>query len=87
MRSRILGHHLRSVTSARVLHDEQTKELSYRPGTEFSPTRVYCFIRNRWQVFSDNYSLRTLLGFVPALFVYELVQFWGTVRRELLGFC
>ena len=85
VRSRVLGYHLLSVPSATVVHGTGTEGLSYRPGSEFSRTRVYCLIRNRWQVIAKNYSLRTVLILAPALFVYEFVQFCGAIRRGWLG--
>lgn len=85
VRARVLGHQLLSVPSATVVHGTGTEGLSYRPGTEFSRTRVYCLIRNRWQVIAKNYSLRTMLILAPALFVYEFVQFGGALRRGWLG--
>lgn len=85
VRARVLGHRLLSVPSATALHGEGTKGLSYRPGAGFSRRRVYCLIRNRWQVILKNYSLRTLLVLAPALFVYEILQVGGVVRRGWLG--
>jgi GT2 family glycosyltransferase len=85
VRSRVLGHQLLSVPPATVLHGKGTEGLSYRPGVEISRTRAYCLIRNRWQVLSKNYSLRTLLILAPALIIYEIVQFGGAIRLGWLG--
>ncbi len=78
-------HQVKLRSSGWINCGKGTEGLSYRPGAEISRTRVYYLLRNRWQVISKNYSLRTLLILAPALFVYELVQFGGMVRHGWLG--
>lgn len=85
VRSRARGHTLLSVPAATCLHGEGTPGLSYRSGGTHSPTRVYCLIRNRWRIVLQTYALRTLLLLSPCLFLYELFQLAGVVRKGWLG--
>ena len=85
IRSRVLGHELLAVPDASVLHSHGTPGLSWRPGREYSRTRIYCLIRNRWQVILKNYSLKTILLLLPGLSVYELFQLVGVVKKGWLG--
>ncbi len=85
MRSRVLGHELLAVPGATVLHGQGTPGLSWRPGQEYSRTRIYCLIRNRWQVILKNYSCRTILLLLPVLFIYEVFQLIGIVKKGWLG--
>ena len=81
MRARILGHELLAVPNATVLHSSGTPGLSYRPGQDYSPTRVRCLIQNRWQIILKNYSLKTIILLMPCLFLYEIFQFAGSVKK------
>lgn len=85
MRSRVLGHELLAVPGATVLHTHGTPGLSWRPGREYSRTRVYCLIRNRWQIILKNYSLKTILLLFPGLAVYEVFQLIGIAKKGWLG--
>jgi GT2 family glycosyltransferase len=80
VRARVLGHQLLSVSKAQVIHGQGTAGMSYRPGSDYAPTRVYCLIRNRWQVILKSYSSRTLVVLLPIFLVYELFQLAGTIK-------
>lgn len=77
VRLRCLGQEILSVPTAHCYHGEGTLGLSIRPGRSYSSTRVYCLIRNRWQIIIKNYQLRTLVVLAPALLVYEVCQLIG----------
>jgi hypothetical protein len=85
VRARILGHDLLAVPGAVVLHRGGTPGLSWRPGREYSRTRVNCLIRNRWQVILKNYSLKTIVLLLPCLFIYEIFQLVGIAKKGWLG--
>ena len=81
MRARVIGHELLAVPAARVLHEGGTAGLSWRPGTEYSKTRIYCLIRNRWQVILKNYSLKSIILLSPCFFIYEIFQLAGIAKK------
>jgi GT2 family glycosyltransferase len=85
IRSRVLGHELLAVPDATVLHSHGTPGLSWRPGGEYSRTRIYCLIRNRWQVILKNYSCKTILLLLPGLLIYEVFQLIGIAKKGWLG--
>jgi len=81
MRARLFGHEILAVTSACCYHREGTKGLSLRATGSYSPMRVYCLIRNRWQILLKNYNLRTLVVLSPILLMYEILQFFGIIKK------
>jgi GT2 family glycosyltransferase len=81
LRTRIAGHAMLSVPSARCLHGAGTPGLSLRETGRYTPMRVLCLIRNRWLVLLKDYSLRTLLLLAPAFLVYEGAQLAISVRK------
>jgi hypothetical protein len=85
VRCRIAGHALLSVPAATCLHGGGTEGLSFRPGGDRPPLRVYCLIRNRWRILLQSYAGRTLLLLAPCLLLYELFQLAGAARKGWLG--
>jgi GT2 family glycosyltransferase len=85
VRCRIAGHALLSVPGATCLHGRGTEGLSFRPGGDRLPLRVYCLIRNRWRILLQSYAGRTLLLLAPCLLFYELFQLAGAARKGWLG--
>lgn len=79
MRSR--GHSILSVPSATCYHREGTPGLSIREVGDYTPMRVFCLIRNRWQFILKNYSFRSLFLLSPVLAVYELAQLAAVVKK------
>jgi GT2 family glycosyltransferase len=82
LRTRILGHQILSVPPACCFHREGTEGLSRREGGAYSRIRIYCLIRNRWQLVLKNYALRTLFILSPVLLTYEIFQFAGVLRKK-----
>jgi GT2 family glycosyltransferase len=84
-RTRLYGHEILAVPLAQCYHKEGTKGLSLRPGGKYSRMRVFCLIRNRWQILLKNYSLRTLVLLSPILFIYEAFQLVGIIKKGWFG--
>jgi GT2 family glycosyltransferase len=84
MRTRILGFEILSVPSAHCYHRKGTEGLSLREGGKYSRTRVFCLIRNRWQIILKNYEFKTLLLISPVFFIYEIFQLAGVVKKGWL---
>ncbi len=84
LRSRLLGHDILSVPSARCFHREGTPGLSLRKTGRYSDKRLVCLIRNRWLIILKNYSLRSLLLLAPVFAVYELCQFLIVIKKGWL---
>ncbi len=82
VRARVTGHSILSVPSALCYHGEGTPGVSLRSTGAYQPVRVFCTIRNRWQVLAKSYELRSLLLLGPALAGYELFQLAGVVRKR-----
>ena len=81
LRTRIKGDDILSVSSAVCYHGEGTKELSHREGGKYSKTRVYCLIRNRWQIILKNYQLKTIFLLFPVFFMFEIFQLAGVIKK------
>jgi hypothetical protein len=81
LRVRALGRDMVAVTCAVCYHAEGTKNLSIRSLGTYSSRRVFCLIRNRWQLLVKNYALRTLLVLLPLLVFYELAQVAVAVKK------
>jgi GT2 family glycosyltransferase len=85
IRARVLGHELLAVSDASVLHGLGTPGFSWRLGRGYPRTRIYCLIRDRWQVILKNYSLKTILVLLPGLCIYEIFQLIGVGKKGWLG--
>ena len=85
LKTRLLGHEMLSVPSAYVYHGLGTEGLSLRISGKYSKARVYGHIRNRWQIILKNYSLKTLLLLSPILWVYEIFQLAGLIKKGWFG--
>lgn len=84
LRCRAFGHSILSVPSAVCYHGEGTPGLSVRGVEENPRLRVYCLIRDRWQILVKTYQVRTLVLLSPILLVYEVFQFAGVLRKGWL---
>jgi hypothetical protein len=80
-RTRTMGHEIVSAPSACCYHREGTKGLSFRSGGNYSRIRVFCLIRNRWQIILKNYSFKTLILLSPIFLVYELFQISVVIKK------
>ncbi|HWP93452.1 MAG TPA: glycosyltransferase family 2 protein [Thermodesulfobacteriota bacterium] len=81
LRTRIRGYEVLSVPSACCYHGEGTDRLSLREGKSYSRVRVYCLIRNRWQLILKNYQFKTIFLLSPMFFVYEAFQLGGVIGK------
>jgi hypothetical protein len=81
LRTRIMGHEIVSVPSALCYHKEGTPGLSLREGGNYSKMRIFCLIRNRWQLILKNYQLKTLFLLLPTFFIYEIFQLAGVIKK------
>lgn len=84
LRCRLRGLEIVAVPRARVFHGTGTPGLSFRGGGRPASLRVYCLIRNRWQILLKTYSTRSLVVLAPALAAYEAAQLIGAARRGWL---
>ncbi len=83
VRSTLLGHLLLCQPAAVVLHGQGTVGLSYRPGQVPGKQRLYCLVRNRWIVMVKCFKVRTLFILLPAILMFELMQFcWLTLEGK-----
>ncbi len=85
LRTRIRGYEVLSVPSACCYHGEGTDGLSLREGKSYSRVRVYCLIRNRWQLILKNYQFKTIFLLSPIFFVYEVFQLAGVIGKGWLS--
>lgn len=81
LRTRTLGHEILSVPYACCYHLEGTEGLSLRQTGNYSKMRVFCLIRNRWQIILKNYELRTLVVLAPMFVIYEIVQIGIVIKK------
>jgi GT2 family glycosyltransferase len=84
LRMRALGAEIISVPKAICLHGEGTAGLSIRALGTYLSMRVFCLIRNRWQLILKTYQLRTILVLAPLFMVYELAQLVIVVKKGWL---
>ncbi len=81
IRTRIRGYEILSVSSSKCFHGEGTRDLSRREGDKYSRVRIFCLIKNRWQIILKDYELRTIILLLPALCIYEVFQFMGVLKK------
>jgi len=81
LRMRALGAEIVSVPEAICYHGEGTAGLSIRAVGSYSSMRVFCLIRNRWQLILKNYRWRTILVLAPFFLLYELAQLAIVVKK------
>ncbi len=74
LRMRALGAEIIAVPRALCRHGDGTEGLSIRALGRYSSMRVFCLIRNRWQVILKTYELRTIVVLAPFFLVYEIAQ-------------
>ncbi|MGQ0553784.1 MAG: glycosyltransferase family 2 protein [Planctomycetota bacterium] len=85
-RLRSLGHRLRRVPAALVLHREGTAGISFRPGAPAYPARrAFLHARNRSYLVLKNYSWPALLLSWPGRLLYALLYMGFAARRGVLG--
>ena len=75
LRMRALGADIISVPRAICYHGEGTAGLSIRAVGSYSSMRIFCLIRNRWQLIIKNYARQTILVLAPFFLLYEVAQF------------
>lgn len=85
IRVRGRGWEILSVPTALASHGEGTANLSLRALGGYSRRRVFCHIRNRWQLILKNYSARSLVLLAPVLLVYEVFQLGLVVKKGWTG--
>lgn len=85
VRANLFGHLTLVQPHATVLHGGGTPGLSYRPGYDTPPRRVFYLVRNRWYVLAKNFSWRTLILLAPALLIFECMQVLGLARKGWLS--
>ena len=81
LKIRINGYDILSVPTARVLHREGTPGLSLRAHGQYTSTRVYNNILNRWQIIIKFFSLRSIFILLPVLVIYEAFQFAVSLKK------
>lgn len=81
LRMRALGAEIVSQPKAICFHGEGTAGLSIRAVGSYSSMRVFCLIRNRWQLILKTYQLRTILVLAPIFVVYELAQLVMVLKK------
>jgi GT2 family glycosyltransferase len=81
VRARIKGHEIVAVPRAACFHRAGTEGLSIRRIGHYASKRVFCLIRNRWQVVAKNHSARTLILLWPALLFYDFAQLLIVIRK------
>ena len=85
LRASLQGYDCLAVPRARCLHRAGTIGVSIRQTGRFTPIRVRYTIRNRWLTMLMLYQARTLLRFLPALSVFEVLQLLGGLKKGWLG--
>lgn len=85
LRLRARGATVLLVPGASCLHGRGTPGLSLRATGRYAPLRVFCLVRNRWQVILVTYEAGTLARLSPALAAYEAAQLAGAVRNGWTG--
>jgi hypothetical protein len=78
---RALGADIISVPAAICYHGEGTAGLSIRAVGSYSSMRIFCLIRNRWQLIIKNYASRTILVLAPFFLLYELAQLAIIIKK------
>jgi len=81
LRVRARGATILLVPEASCLHGAGTPGLSLRATGRYMPLRVFCLVRNRWQVILVTYASGTLARLWPALAAYEAAQLAGAIRN------
>jgi hypothetical protein len=81
LRTRLAGHSMLSVPTARCRHGAGTPGLSLRATGRYTRMRVLCMIRNRWLILLKDYSARTLVVLSPLLLVYEIFQLAACLKK------
>lgn len=85
LRARQLGYGILAVPEAVCRHGIGTRGVSIRATGGFSAVRVVGTLGNRWRIILKRYQLRTILVLAPALFLFELFQLAGAVRKGWFG--
>jgi GT2 family glycosyltransferase len=85
LRASLQGYDCLAVPQARCLHRAGTIGVSIRETGRFTPIRVRYTIRNRWLTVLMLYQPGTLLRFLPALALFEVLQLLGAIRKGWIG--
>jgi len=76
------GFQLLRVPGAACLHREGTMGLSIRVSGQVHATRVRQTLFNRWYVLVTLYQGSSLLRYLPALFIHEIIVFAGLIVQR-----
>jgi hypothetical protein len=82
-RLRARGMKIKLVPEAVVYHFAGTKDYSHRGGVSYSPTRAFYVMRNHRLLVIKDYSLASILIFLPCFLLYELYNIAFSIRRHV----
>ena len=82
-RLRAAGKRIKLVPEALVYHLGGTKDYSHRHGVKYSPIRAFYVMRNHRLFVLKNYSLASILIFLPCFLLYETFNLMFCVRRRI----
>lgn len=83
-RARMRGWRCWYQPQSRVFHGGGTTEYSSRHTGSYPSARPYLHTRNRWTSIIKNYQLRTILSFLPAMLIVEVLNLALLARIGLL---
>lgn len=82
-RIRARGMKIKLVPEAVVYHFAGTKDYSHRGGISYSPIRAFYVMRNHRLLVIKDYSLASILIFLPCFLLYEIYNIAFSVRRHV----
>ena len=82
-RLRAMGKRIKLVPDAVVYHLEGTQDYSHRGGVRYSSKRAYLLLRNHKLFILKNYSLSTILVFIPCFILYELFNITFCIKKMI----
>ncbi|MEA3489043.1 MAG: glycosyltransferase [Candidatus Omnitrophota bacterium] len=82
-RLRAFGRKIKLVPEAVVVHLGGTKDYSHRTGSEYSPVRAFYVARNHRLFVIKNYSLMSILIFMPCFLLYELYNIAFCLKKKV----
>ncbi|MBE9503513.1 MAG: glycosyltransferase [Proteobacteria bacterium] len=72
MRMRLAGYSCFSNPKSIIYHKGGNPDVSYRGEGKYPPLRAFYIFRNRWLTIFKLYSIKTIIGCLPALLIYEI---------------
>lgn len=82
-RLRAIGLKIKLVSDAVVYHLAGTQGYSHRQGTKYSSNRAFFVIRNHRLLVLKDYSLKSILLFLPCFLLYELYNMVFCIKRGI----